>query len=60
MADRPITDIDEGSRGGTRSVALFAVVAAVVLVFLVVVGSRGGHVVPNTPAPTAPAGSANP
>ena len=50
MADRPMTDIDEGSRGGTRSVVIFGVVAAVLLGFLVIAGSSGReHVAPNTP-----------
>ena len=50
MADRPMTDIDEGSRGGRRSVVVFGAVAAALLVFLVVVGSSDReHLAPNTP-----------
>ena len=49
MAERPMTDIDEGSRGGRRSVVVFGVVAAALLVFLMVVGSSGREMAPNTP-----------
>ena len=41
MADRPktpMTDTEEGSKGGARSGALFGVVAAALLVLLVLVG----------------------
>ena len=48
--------IDEGSRGGARSVLTFAIVAAALTVMLAIVGVRGRQV---TPAPaTAPAQSA--
>jgi hypothetical protein len=60
-----MADIDEGSRGGRRSIMLFGGVAAALLVFLVVVGSQAPkHAEPSTPQSNtelpAPAGSQNP
>jgi hypothetical protein len=59
-----MADMDEGSKGGRRSVLFFGVVAAVLTVLLVLVGVRGRSVAPETPQPAAetPAtsGSQNP
>ena len=64
MAERPIVDADEGSRGGSRSILTFAVVAAVLTVLLAVVGLSGKKVTPEAPQPStespATSGSQNP
>ena len=64
MADRRMTDIDEGSNGGRNSVLLFGVVAATLTVLLILVGLAGKNVAPNmaqsnTESP-ATSGSLNP
>jgi hypothetical protein len=48
MADRPMTDMDEGSKGGPRSVLVFGIVAATLTVLLILVGVAGKSVAPNT------------
>jgi hypothetical protein len=57
-------DADEGSKGGTRTVLTFGVVAAALTVFLVLVGLSGKKVAPEAPQPTtespATSGSQNP
>jgi hypothetical protein len=64
MADRPIVDADEGSKGGARSVLTFAIVAAILTVLLVLVGVRGKKVTPEASQPStespATSGSQNP
>jgi hypothetical protein len=64
MADRPIMDADEGSKGGARSVLTFAIVAAALTVLLVLVGVSGKKVAPEAPQPStespATSGSQNP
>ena len=47
MADRQMTDMDEGSKGGRRSVLVFGPVAATVTVLLILVGVAGNNVAPN-------------
>ena len=64
MADRSITDMDEGSKGGRRSVLVFGLVAATLTVLLILVGVAGNNVAPNmaqsnTESP-ATSGSQNP
>ena len=64
MANRPMTHMDEGSRGGRSSVLLFGVVAATLTVLLILVGVAGKNVAPNTPQANtespANSGSQNP
>ena len=67
MADRPIMDADEGSKGGARSVLTFAIVAAALTVLLVLVGAGNfgsKKVAPEAPQPStespATSGSQNP
>jgi hypothetical protein len=59
-----MADIDEGSKGGGRSVLLFGVVAAILTVLLVLVGFAGKNVAPNAPQSSAgsptTSGSQNP
>jgi hypothetical protein len=38
MADRPVTD-EEGSKGGARTVTVFAIVAAILTVLLILVAT---------------------
>ena len=64
MAYRPMTHMDEGSKGGRNSVLLFGVVAATLTVLLILVGVAGKNVglsttVSNTESP-ATSGSQNP
>jgi hypothetical protein len=64
MADRPITHMDEGSKGGRNSVLLFGLVASILTVLLILVGVGGKNVAPNlaqssTESP-ATSGSLNP
>ena len=47
MADRQMTDMDEGSKGGRNSVLLFGLVAATLTVLLIFVGLAGKNVGPN-------------
>jgi hypothetical protein len=49
MADRPMTDMDEGSKGGERSVLVVGLVAGILTVLLILVGVAGKSVGPNTP-----------
>jgi hypothetical protein len=44
MADTPMTDMDEGSKGGRRSVLVFGLVAATLTVPLILVGVAGKNV----------------
>jgi hypothetical protein len=64
MADRPMTDMDEGSKGGRRSVLTFGLVAATLTVLLILIGVAGKNVAPNTPQSNtespAASGSQNP
>ena len=48
MADRSITDMDEGSKGGRRSALVFGVVAATLTALLIVIGVAGKNAAPNT------------
>jgi len=48
MADRRMTDMDEGSKGGRNSILLFGIVAATLTVLLILVGVAGKNVGPNT------------
>jgi hypothetical protein len=64
MADKPMTDMDEGSRGGRNSVLVFGLVAATLTVLLILIGVAGKNVAPNmaqsnTESP-ATSGSQNP
>jgi hypothetical protein len=64
MADRPMTHMDEGSKGGRNSVLLFGLVASILTVLLILVGVAGKNVAPNlaqssTESP-ATSGSLNP
>ena len=65
MAKGQLTLEEEGSRGGTRSVAIWAIVSALLVVWGLYTGFQGRkhveHAAPpsNTEAP-APAGSPNP
>ena len=55
MADRPMTDDDiEGSKGGSRSVALFSIVAVAVGVFLFIFAADVFHLAGTRPAPNTP------
>ena len=63
MADRSVTDMDEGSKGGRRSALVFGVVAATLTALLIVIGVAGKNVAPNTQSNTespATSGSQNP
>ena len=64
MADRPMTDLDEGSKGGRRSILIFGVVAATLTALLILIGVAGKNVAPNTPQSNtespATSGSQNP
>ena len=44
-----MADMDEGSKGGRRSVLAFGIVAATLTVLLILVGVAGKSVTPNTP-----------
>ena len=59
-----MADMDEGSKGGRRSVLAFGIVAATLTVLLILVGVAGKSVAPNTPQTTtespATSGSQNP
>jgi hypothetical protein len=44
-----MADMDEGSKGGGRSVLAFGIVAAIVPVLLLVIGVTGKNVAPNIP-----------
>jgi hypothetical protein len=48
MADRPMTDMDEGSKGGRRSVLAVGFVAGILTVLLILVGIAGKSVGPDT------------
>ena len=59
-----MADMDEGSKGGRRSVLAFGIVAATLTVLLILVGVAGNNVPPNmaqsnTESP-ATSGSQNP
>ena len=59
-----MADMDEGSKGGRRSVLVFGLVAATLTVLLILVGVAGNNVAPimaqsNTELP-ATSGSQNP
>jgi hypothetical protein len=67
MADRSVTDMDEGSKGGrrsARSALVFGVVAATLTALLILIGVAGKNVAPNTPQSntesSATSGSQNP
>ena len=62
MADTPMTDMDEGSKGGRRSVLVFGLVAATLTVPLILVGVAGKNVGPTLVSTHSPAtsGSQNP
>ena len=64
MADRSVTNMDEGSKGGRRSALVFGVVAATLTALLIVIGVAGKNVAPNTPQSNtespATSGSQNP
>jgi hypothetical protein len=47
MAKRELTHEEEASRGGARSIALWAVVSAVLVVWGLYTGFQGRHVAPN-------------
>ncbi len=51
-----MTDMEEGSKGGNRSVLIVGIVAAFLLAFVLFFGYRGGSqsVAPDTAQPTAP------
>jgi hypothetical protein len=53
MAGTPVAgrEMDEGSRGGRRSVLVFGLVAAIVTVLLILIGVTGKNVAPNAPQP---------
>ena len=59
-----MADMDEGSKGGRRSVLAFGIVAATLTVLLILVGVAGKSVAPNTAQTTtespATSGSQNP
>ena len=59
-----MADMDEGSKGGRRSVLVFGLVAATLTVLLILVGVAGKSVAPNTPQASiespATSGSQNP
>jgi hypothetical protein len=59
-----MTDMDEGSKGGRRSVLIFGLVAATLTVLLILIGVAGKNVAPNTPQSNtespAASGSQNP
>jgi hypothetical protein len=57
MANRPMTHMDDGSRGGRNSVLLFGVVAATLTVLLILIGVAGKNVAPNTPLANIVAGN---
>ena len=42
-----MADMDEGSKGGRRSVLVFGLVAATLTVLLILVGVAGNNVAPN-------------
>ena len=44
-----MADMDEGSKGGRRSLLAFGIVAATLTVLLILVGVAGKSVAPNTP-----------
>jgi hypothetical protein len=47
-----MADMDEGSKGGRRSILAFGIVAATLTVLLILVGVTGKNVAPNTPQTT--------
>jgi hypothetical protein len=49
MAKSALTHEEEASRGGARSIALWAVVSAVLVVWGLYTGFQGRHVAPNPP-----------
>ena len=51
-------EVDEGSKGGDRSILTFAIVAAALTVTLIVVGLRDKPVAPEAPQPAAEAPAA--
>jgi hypothetical protein len=58
-----MADMDEGSKGGRRSVLAFGIVAAIMTVLLIGIGVAGKNVAPNTAQNTespATGGSQNP
>jgi hypothetical protein len=59
-----MTEMDEGSKGGRRSVVAFGLVAAIMTVVLILIGVAGKNVAPNTPQSNtespAASGSQNP
>jgi hypothetical protein len=62
-----MTDMEEGSKGGNRSVLIVGIVAAFLLAFVLFFGYRGGSqsvapdtAQPNTEAPTATEAPAKP
>ena len=59
-----MADMDEGSKGGRRSVLVFGLVAATLTVPLILVGVTGNNVGPSTPVSNtespATSGSQNP
>jgi hypothetical protein len=59
-----MTDLDEGSKGGRRSILIFGVVAATLTVLLIILGLAGKDVATNTAQTTtespATSGSQNP
>ena len=64
MADRSVTNMDEGSKGGRRSALVFGVAAATLTALLILIGVAGKNVAPNTPQSntesSATSGSQNP
>ena len=47
MADKPMSELDEGSKSCGRSM-VFGLVSAITLVVLIVIGLAGKNVAPNT------------
>jgi len=47
MADKPMSELDEGSKG-RRRLMVFGLVSAITLVVLIVIGLAGKNVAPNT------------
>jgi hypothetical protein len=64
LFEKPMNDLDDGSKGGTGSIMVFGLVAAIMLVMLIFIGVAGKNVAPktaqlNTESPAA-SGSQNP
>jgi hypothetical protein len=62
LFEKPMTDLDDGSKGGTGSIMVFGLVAAIIM--LIIIGAAGKNVAPktaqlNTESPAA-SGSQNP